>query len=173
MNCRGTLIGNILTKFLSIIIVFVIMLIFVIVSGFISVGSRFSEDLMGDFTNDYILLNGEVVTVNEAIGMFCNDKSIEDALKISLRDDFMEEYGDGNAFAFAFLDDGGLSAQRSYVLYSWYGTFMEDYDKDKPKILYSNFHDIFKLGAKNVQNKLFCNDPVFILYVKSGGVNES
>ena len=94
-------------------------------------------------------------------------------LKVGLRDDFIEEYGDGNAFAFAFLDDGGLSAQRSYVLYSWYGTFMEDYDKDKPKILYSNFHDIFKLGAKNVQNKLFCNDPVFILYVKSGGVNES
>ena len=46
MNRKGILIGKILTSFPSLMLVFVIMFLSVIVSGFISVDSRFSEDLL-------------------------------------------------------------------------------------------------------------------------------
>ena len=169
MNRKGTLIGNILTKFPSLIIVFVIMLLFVIVSGFISVGSRFSEDLMGDFTNDYIILNSEVVTVNEAIELFCNDRSVEGALKVSLREHFVEEYGEGNAFALVYGSTDSIDESWT-LLYSWYGALNERFGEDKPKISYLEFVNAFGLKSENYQKKSLCNG--LILYVKSGGMNE-
>ena len=63
MNNRGTLLGQIIESPGASIIVFVIMLIFVIVSGFIS-GSHFEiYDLMSDFVSDYVIFEDKVVTV--------------------------------------------------------------------------------------------------------------
>ena len=167
MNRKGILIGKILTSFPSLMLVFVIMFLSVSVSGIISVDSRFSEDLLGDFLSDYIILNGEVVTVDEAIGAMCSNKIIEDSLKIALREHFVEEYGGGNAFALVSRDSGGTGGF-GYVLHSWSGAFIESINEKSPKILRGDFYKIFSLEKR----KLFCSDS-FELYVSSGGVNES
>lgn len=168
MNRKGILIGKVLTSFPLLIFVFAIMLIFVIVSGFISVDSRLSEDLMGDFINSYIIFKDEVVTVNEAIEMFCKDKSIEDALKISLREHFIEEYGEGNSFALVSVSENSIDESWTF-LYSWYGALNERFD-EKISLISSEFFEVFNFKSENYQKKSLCNG--LILYVKSGGANE-
>ena len=181
MNNRGTLLGQIIESPGASIIVFVIMLIFVIVSGFIS-GSHFEiYDLMSDFVSDYVIFEDKVVTVEEAINRFCTDKSVGAKLKVVLREHFAEVYGGGNAFALVSseLVKSTQINQKDYFEYtliSWHG-FFPTLEENKFKLSSNEFfaevipkyNKISNPDMGNVKVVSFCGSKHLDLYVKKRG----
>src|SRR3990167_8183219 len=114
MNNKGQ-IGQILTSFPSLI------LVFVIISGFISKSHFEGYSFLEDFLDDSISFEGKIITVNDAIERMCADESLEGGLKVVLREHFIEEYGSGNAFVIV----NSINGYGKYVLSVWVGAFDE------------------------------------------------
>lgn len=165
---KGT-IGQILTSFPALILVFVIMVVFVLISSFVSKEHSENYNMMDDFLDDWIVLNGEIIRVNEGIEKLCINNSLETELKINLREHFIESYGDGNAFALASRVYTNAEGGRVYLLNSWYGAFSEDFEEDKPRVSRFDFEEFFDLGNSNVFHKDSSCNAQISLWVKSGG----
>ena len=164
LNSRGQ-IGQILTSFPSLVFVFVIMLIFVILSGFVAKDSSSSETIMDKFLATSVVIDGKYVPVNDAFDILCKDEALSSTIGIALREHFKQIFGEKYAFAFGVRYNGGLGGY-GYRLYSWYGAFSDRYSEDKPKVDRFKSSEFFIGEVEGVKQKKFCN--TFILSVKGG-----
>ncbi|MEK6846770.1 MAG: hypothetical protein AABY16_01240, partial [Nanoarchaeota archaeon] len=151
------------TSFPSLIFVFVIMLIFVVLSGFFSKNISSTEGVMDRFLSTSVNFEGKYVAVNEAFGMLCKDKALSKTLGITLREHFRELFSDNYAYSFVVRFNGGPGGY-GYYLYSWYGAYTDRYSEDKPKVNRFEYFDIFREDVAGVKQKKFCDN--FILAVK-------
>ncbi|MBM3232219.1 hypothetical protein FJZ21_02480 [Candidatus Pacearchaeota archaeon] len=163
MNRKGQ-IGQIFTSFPSLIFVFVIMLFFVIISGFIAKERSESYNLMEDFLDDYIDYNGEIGTIKELSEKNCklgNFKyegwdietyKIDNSFMIRLVGHFNDNY-DGNLMVVAnYVKNPGVGKGRE-ILYIEKEGYKPSY------IVMDNFEDILLNSKqdKNVKSKTLCN----------------
>jgi len=164
MNSKGGIVGNVITSFPSMILIFVIMLLFTIISSYISNGHSQSYSLVDDFAGRYIKFDGEVISVGNAIEKMCKNESLESELKIVLTEYFVDKYGQGNAFALVYKQAGGPGGWHFY-LYSWYGAFNDKVSEQRPSVERFNFEEVFG----NYESRVFCSSTKnLLLYAKSG-----
>lgn len=162
MNVRGSILGQAITSAPAMILVFLIMVIFVAISGFFAKDHSPNYSLTDDFMNDYISFNKDVFTVSDAIKQMCSNESLELELKDALRSHFVKFYGYGNAFVLT-------SAYGDYTLHAWSGVFEErfDYADFRPSISVIDFLKEFPDKASNVEIRVPCPGKTFALYVRS------
>ena len=165
MNSRGQ-IGQIFTSFPSIIIVFVIMLLFVIISGFISSNARDQQNIARDFAKSYISFNNEIITVKEAIEKNCYsghtatgfyfNESLGDIIVRA----FLKRYGYGSSLVLSNpYVHSGIIIEGRYLLYLRIGAFDNlKIDEEWPVVSKSEFEKVFNPKLKNYDYFGFCGD---------------
>lgn len=159
MNRRGVL-GQALTSPISMIIVFLVMLVFVIISGVIAKNHELNEDMPKDFLNSYIAFNNEVVQINSLIGRFCDDKSFGEKLKTVLREQFIDEYGRGDIFILSYV-----KKENSIKIISWAGIIDNYIDSNGDISDYDSFNKL--VNYKDDKSTLrICNGVD--IYLKRG-----
>ncbi len=164
MNRRaGTEIGQIITSVPALILVFVIMLVFVVVSGFLANGLSSSANILDTYLSTSVIFEGKSIPVNEAFNMLCKDKSLSNRLGIALRNDFRDLFEGKHSFAFVDRYNGGVGGYGS-VLYSWFGAFQDKYSENQLKVNRFDFAKVFDKEFTEVKYKEFCDN--FIFYIK-------
>ena len=149
MNRRGVL-GQALTSVPSLIIVFLVMLFFVIVSSAIAKNHENSYNLLEDFLNDYTVYEGKVVTVNEIVNLFCKDMALAEKIKPVLRQHFIEEYGFGHIFTLSYvINEGQLK------IISWAGLVDSYINEDGTISDYESYNKLVNPNSNSV--KRICN----------------
>ncbi len=169
MNSKGQ-IGQILTSFPALIYVFVIMLLLVIISGFISVSSELKENLAKDFAFSYISLDGQLVTVKEVIEKGCHygwGYVLDSHLKDVLIESFIKKYGYGKDFVLTTHIYGPFVVER-WILHAAYGVFKKEIDEKLLKISASDFEKVFDSKTKNYDAYGFCDPVELSILIKNG-----
>jgi hypothetical protein len=162
MKIKGSILGQAITSAPAMILVFLIMVIFVAISGFFAKDHSPNYSLADDFLNDYVAFNKDVVTVSDAIKQMCSNESLESDLKRVLKNHFVKFYGYENAFVLT-------SAYGDYTLHAWSGVFDERfaYTDFRPSISVIDFLKEFPDKASNVEIRVPCPGKTFALYVRS------
>lgn len=169
MNRKAsTELGQALTSVPALIIVFLLVLFFVIVSGVNAKNHEMSENIAEDFLNSYILFDGKILQVSKLIedeGV-CAIGKVPQKLSAALREHFVSIYGYGDAFA--IIKDFGIPGI-DHALYSWYGFIEDKYSEAEISISSEELNKIF--GDKpNVKLKQICSSTSLYIYTRNGGV---
>jgi len=176
---KGMELGHILTSFPSLIIVFVIMLLFVIVSVSISNKSFVEkEGIANYFADNFVRFNGDRITVKEAIEKNCvwgRVYSMDNDLREILVEEFYDRYGYGYSFALATYRDGPFSNDEAYYVHSKFGVFDElKIEDDFVEVSASDFAKVFDSRDETYSSVRLCKDITDVgIYVINRGENES
>jgi len=189
---RNGQLGQVLTSFPSLIFVFVIMLIFVIISGYMSKGVVITEykspvtpyeranietfpensgNLLDDFLKSDIKVGNDIVKVEYAIEQMCRTGSgpyFRTDIAPILQKKFSSLSLDGK---FAIVRKIGFDRTAQYQVYSSNANLKTN---DFGEISIDKFNEVFPAGLK-VQEKTLCAEggKPTTLFVIAGGSNES
>jgi len=149
---KGTELGEAITKMPALILVFVIMFLFVILSGIIAKNHESSLDLSEDFPKTYLAFDGKVYSVAQLLDEFCNDLSLGEKIGPILGKHFTEEYGTSYSFVLSYVIREGNNK-----FYSWSGPVKQYLNENGEIVDYEGFNKFFDPDDEKFEALRYCN----------------